>query len=98
LATAAPMPREPPVTSATLLANLDIKSPLTLCEQLPTPLKSCLKFSGFLSDVAVVRTDLALWGNTSYSQLECIAQNGEIFLQPVLFSAENKAEESLFLA
>src|SRR5882762_7327466 len=37
-AIAAPIPREPPVTSATFFANLDIKSPLLSGERFATPL------------------------------------------------------------
>jgi hypothetical protein len=47
-AIAAPMPREPPVTSATLLVNLDIASPMV--------------FSNCSFDVRSLQPDLALRG------------------------------------
>src|SRR5713101_1641955 len=62
LAIAAPMPREPPVTSATLLANLDIKSPLAFCEQFATPLTQLtavlLGPVRLILDVPFLRADL----------------------------------------
>src|SRR5882762_7292668 len=61
-AIAAPIPREPPVTSATLLANLDIKSPLIFLRPIPYSAELLLEPLDLLSDEPVVQADLALWG------------------------------------
>src|SRR6266478_9796712 len=53
-AIAAPMPREPPVMSATFSFNLDMRSPFLFCERFIASLRH-------LSDVAFLQVDLGLW-------------------------------------
>src|SRR5260370_34628933 len=59
-AIAAPMPREPPVTSATFSVNLDMGSPRVFCERFTTPL---IQLSDFLSDVPSLQ---AIWHPGEY--------------------------------
>jgi hypothetical protein len=65
-AIAAPMPREPPVTSATFFVNLDTESPLVFCEPFTTAwiwvchnLPVTLRW---LSDVSLLHPDLLTTG------------------------------------
>src|SRR5260370_37383739 len=57
---AAPMPRKPPVTSATFSVNLDMGSPRVFCERFTTPL---IQLSDFLSDVPSLQ---AIWHPGEY--------------------------------
>src|SRR5260370_40927849 len=66
---AAPMPRKPPVTSATFSVNLDMGSHRVFCERFTPPL---IQLSDFLSDVPSLQ---AIWQPGEY-RLFPIVMNG----------------------
>src|SRR5260370_30898748 len=64
-AIAAPMPREPPVMSATFSFNLDMGSPLLFCERFTPLIQLTAILLGPvtpLSDVPFLQVDLVFWG------------------------------------